>query len=826
MAFIGGIGSASGGNSFAPGNSIGPGGGNYTGPAGPFLGGVPSTVAPPDTGNTGADFRASVYGKPIQLSQGNRALTGYPIWCGNYVIPGGSQVVPHALAGINYVPPANLLSAWPNAINAFAIAFGYQLAPAAERNTLKVRQIYANGVKIYSAAPAQAGGRLTATANFANGETVTINGATYTFQTTLTNVSGNVKIGATLAASLVNIRNCINVDGINGVPNTDYAAATPAHPTVYATNDGTHLIATARAAGTAANSYGTTETCAAAAWGAATLTGGTDVDTVTKVGSFNFTLYQGTAAQTADPIIAADRGNLTPGFRDLVYIVFSNFQAGQIAGTDPYTIPTITVEFSEPAFPLSSVLRHLALNAGYDASDIDVDSALTESIPGVNIADRYDADQLFDDLGLVYGFKHFESEGKKKFIKDTTVNVAYALTRDNLSALSDGDDSGFVLNTTLQSPSNSPYSMQVSFLDNYLYAWAAATFTQDGQVLKLGAVADKQIKIPFVMATSVANAKAASAFYALDAMTIQQSIRLSPRYLLLEPSDVLQVTVGSYTYKVQISEMTINADLSISINASNFDYDRNIVPATIADFPSPIAPPAGVEAGSQTFDGPSASGNFPVPLYNTLTIEVWGPGGGSGALTTSTTAVASTNGTNPGDSTAAIGGSNLLATGGKTGLNQTHSPVFSPPASVGGIPSGGDTNANGENGGAGIDARAGYSSAEGAGGFSPNGGAHQTVSNPGTNGNQSSAAGNAPGGGAKSGLQDLSGVQYVAAGGAGGAYVAKTFTFGVTFGAPAPGSLIPWAIGANGTGGTITGGSGTNRNGANGAAGRVKFTWA
>jgi hypothetical protein len=118
----------------------------------------------------------------------------------------------------------------------------------------------------------KAAGRLKATANLSNGDTVTIGAKVYTMQTTLTNVDGNVKIGATLLDSLTNIYNAM---GLTGVAGTDYAAAMVAHTTV----DPVALVVDtlfvkAKTAGTAGNALATTETSANASWGAATLTGG------------------------------------------------------------------------------------------------------------------------------------------------------------------------------------------------------------------------------------------------------------------------------------------------------------------------------------------------------------------------------------------------------------------------------------------------------------------------------------------------------------------------------------------------------------------------
>lgn len=104
---------------------------------------------------------------------------------------------------------------------------------------------------------------LTSSANYANAETVTINGKVYTFQTVLTNVDGNIFIGASEAASMANLVNAINLGA--GTPGTDYAAATTAHPTVTAATDAAHAVTvTSKLPGPIGNAYTISETSATA----------------------------------------------------------------------------------------------------------------------------------------------------------------------------------------------------------------------------------------------------------------------------------------------------------------------------------------------------------------------------------------------------------------------------------------------------------------------------------------------------------------------------------------------------------------------------------
>lgn len=105
-------------------------------------------------------------------------------------------------------------------------------------------------------------GTLTLTGNAADTNTVVIGAKTYTFQDTLTNVDGNVHVGASASESIDNLIAAINLGEGSG---TAYAAATTAHPShAYAVaGDGDTMIV--RVVGSVA----TTETVTGS-WGAAT----------------------------------------------------------------------------------------------------------------------------------------------------------------------------------------------------------------------------------------------------------------------------------------------------------------------------------------------------------------------------------------------------------------------------------------------------------------------------------------------------------------------------------------------------------------------------
>jgi hypothetical protein len=109
----------------------------------------------------------------------------------------------------------------------------------------------------------------------ANTETVTIAGKVYTYQDTLTDVDGNVHVGASDDATIDNLVAAINLSG--GVAGTDYAASMTINPHCYAVKTGTaEMTVYSKVTGTVGNLIAIAE-AAGGAWagGATALSGGT-----------------------------------------------------------------------------------------------------------------------------------------------------------------------------------------------------------------------------------------------------------------------------------------------------------------------------------------------------------------------------------------------------------------------------------------------------------------------------------------------------------------------------------------------------------------------
>lgn len=195
-----------------------------------------------------------------------------------------------------------------------------------------------------------------------------------------------------------------------------------------------------------------------------------------------------------------------------------------------------------------------------------------------------------------------------------------------------------------------------------------------------------------------------------------------------------------------------------------------------------------VTPGSQSFTT-AGSSNFVVPCHNTLTVEVWGAGGGGVGWSDATRKNGTAGGTSSWDGTVIANG------GGAAGSS----------AGVGGSASGGITNTTGGNGsGSGSNGRKGGNGANGGAG-----GAAKSCTGHGN-------GGTAPGGGGGGACNVYGRSSHYGNGAGGGGYSAITYAAGTY----AVGASVPVTVGAGGAGG-----NGSDYDGGLGAVGRVTVTW-
>lgn len=209
-----------------------------------------------------------------------------------------------------FASPASVLGPGHRAINVLRVAAAVQDAETVtigadvyEFDTHSSPTITGGRIRVdvSGGGTVKAAGTFVLVANAGDGKKVTIDGRDYVFQTTLTDVSGHVKIGASAAASITSLIAAIMLGAGAG---TAYAASTTVNTSVSAAQGaGTTAVVTALAGGTAGNSMAVSTDVVGASWDGVTL--GTTVAGVDPTaGEATTALVSAITASTTEAIAA------------------------------------------------------------------------------------------------------------------------------------------------------------------------------------------------------------------------------------------------------------------------------------------------------------------------------------------------------------------------------------------------------------------------------------------------------------------------------------------------------------------------------------------
>lgn len=257
-------------------------------------------------------------------------------------------------------------------------------------------------------------------------------------------------------------------------------------------------------------------------------------------------------------------------------------------------------------YPLSDLLRWMAIRVGYASTNIEV-TGVDDLVVGAILLERVPFRTLTDNLGAVFDFSTFESEGKIKFVKKAkgaSFTIDTTLTVDDLCSI-DGDDGSLEPNDPAATVNRDvatdlPGLVEVRYLDptsDYTVNVATARRTR----FPVTATRDDNTEpttyaVPIVMYPEEAALRASRMLYTAWSQQTVIEYRLPTEYLATEPSDVFSIPIDGVTYTVQNREVLINGDHSLSIVATSISDEE--IDEVNAQSPLQL---------SQSVVGPSAS---------------------------------------------------------------------------------------------------------------------------------------------------------------------------------------------------------------------------
>ena len=246
---------------------------------------------------------------------------------------------------------------------------------------------------------------------------------------------------------------------------------------------------------------------------------------------------------------------------------------------------------------LSTIVSDICTRAGLTAGQIDV-TQLTDTVDGY-VTQRSSARVRIEQLMQAFYFDAVESDGKVKFVKRGGA-AALTITEDDLAAHLYGGSVPENLITERKQEMELPVEVNVQYMDT-----AAAYQVNSQRSQRLITDSSNKMTLNFAISMNASKAKQISDVLMFDAWTARTSFSMahSWKHSYLEPTDIIEVTKGGYTYNVRITD----EDASAGVYSRAAVLDDASVYTQTANAAAPIAP-------STTVSG--------APLLNLMLLDI------------------------------------------------------------------------------------------------------------------------------------------------------------------------------------------------------------
>ncbi len=275
---------------------------------------------------------------------------------------------------------------------------------------------------------------------------------------------------------------------------------------------------------------------------------------------------------------------------------------------------------------LGAIVAELLQAAGLTASDYDV-SRLTDTVEGFIIDRPITVRNALEFLTTGYFFDVVESDGILKCVPRGNESVKAVPEDDLLPSNKKGVQD--ILEINYAQELELPQRVNVTYLDRP-FNYDPVTQTSQRQTVR--AVDQVTMNLPIVMGATLAKKIADITLYGTWKERTSFQLKLPPRYVRIEPTDVITVTVNGVGHEMRVVKTDMEANGVMKVNAvaediSSYDFytppgetSSNIqppvlVPETIAQFidapplPTDTVPNQGLLRVGVAADGPNWNGS-------------------------------------------------------------------------------------------------------------------------------------------------------------------------------------------------------------------------
>lgn len=300
------------------------------------------------------------------------------------------------------------------------------------------------------------------------------------------------------------------------------------------------------------------------------------------------TFYTGTMAQTADPLISAERtaaGDQAPAYIGRAYIVFEDFPWSKFGRT-----PNFNFEVVRGAMPtLEDVVDELLERVGVDSGERDVSAFSAITISGYMIPSRMELASALTLLLRAFNSDLIECDGE---VRGVLKDVAASFSLDNkwLGCATNGDAPKDRFEITRIQELELPRSIDVRYIspanDHQQFVQRAVRLIADTQ-------SEGTLDLPLVLTDDHARHVAETALYEEWERRTRIKTSYALNYLEVAPGDVGTLTIDGIVRTVRVIEQALGLPghvevvLAMHENAVYTQYVDGATPPDGASVSSP-----------------------------------------------------------------------------------------------------------------------------------------------------------------------------------------------------------------------------------------------
>lgn len=235
----------------------------------------------------------------------------------------------------------------------------------------------------------------------------------------------------------------------------------------------------------------------------------------------------------------------------------------------------VGVPESEDEITLDTLVRSYGALVGYDTSDITTVNLDDLTVKGFIVSSNETYQEFLNGVGQLYGFNWLNDADhitvKYPYNTDGALVVDYVIDTDRLAYVAAGQSDNTKLRIDVSGDSSIPAKVMLSYfnIDNdYIPNTQVVSRSIAPMLTNIS-----QSEAATVIALTADDSEAQSILYSMLSNLWEgrndYSYRLPSDGITLLPTDIVQLTVNATEYQVLIKSIRINADFSVTINASS-----------------------------------------------------------------------------------------------------------------------------------------------------------------------------------------------------------------------------------------------------------------